>query len=490
MGACKLLIVEDELLVATDIERHLSRAGHEIVGVAEDYDRALMLAETKRPDLVLMDIKLRGRRSGIDAALAIREQLQIPVIFLTANADEHTLGKARAAGPYGFLSKPFRKEELREAVAIAIDQHKRAESLFASYQWITTMMNSLSEAVIATDTDAVVRYLNPAAESLTGWTPQDAIGRPITEVYPLTDVAGTAIHECLLKKALATGRYFGKSRLFLTTRSGSRVPIEDSATPILESGQVSGAVTIFLDISERLENERRNEAEHDRLEEEAYAANEALGQTRSELRALAANLMSTQEDERRRIARELHDDLGQQIAYLGMLVERVANETGESLTTQELRLRASQVASTVREVSHRLHPNIIADLGLSIALSSLVTQERAAGHNASFAERNVPSDIPLSTSTALYRIAQEGLRNAAKHAPGAAVQITLSRERRELQLRINDNGLGFSRVQARSNGGLGLLSMQERARLAGGNLLLSTRPGEGTILLVRVPLGD
>ena len=141
-------------------------------------------------------------------------------------------------------------------------------------------------------------------------------------------------------------------------------------------------------------------------------------------------------------------------------------------------------------MSHRLHPSIIADLGLEAALRSLVEQEREAGLDIGFSARNVPASIPLESATALYRIAQEGLRNASKHAPGAAVRTTLSHDKGELQLRIQDTGPGFPPVEVRHRGELGLISMQERARLAGGHLLLSSHSGEGTVLLVRVPLGN
>ena len=245
MQACKVLIVEDELLVAVDIEMSLSRAGHRVVGTAEDYGRAVSLAEVQCPDLVLMDIELRGEQDGVAAARAIRDRWQIPVVFLTANADEQTLTRARSAGPHGFLSKPFRNEELLEMVRIAFDQHRASQQLFASNRWLTTMLDSLSDAVIATDADALVRYLNPAAQALTGWTPVEADSRNIEEVYPLADFTGAHVRECVLKRALASGQFVGRERFTLTSKRGKKIPIEDSAAPILDGKRVVGAVTVF-----------------------------------------------------------------------------------------------------------------------------------------------------------------------------------------------------------------------------------------------------
>jgi two-component system, chemotaxis family, CheB/CheR fusion protein len=413
------------------------------------------------------------------------------VIFLTANADESTLASVRSAGPFGFLTKPFRNEELLETIRIAIDQSKQVHSLFASQRWLTTVLDSLTDAVIATDAESRVRYLNPAAAALTGWTAMEAQGRMIEEIYRLQAFGGSTPEECLLRRALRTGEYLGKDRFVLITKTGARVAIEDSAAPIREDDTIVGAVTIFLNIEDRVELERQHEIEKDRWEEQAVSATQALGETRAELRALAANLMQTQERERRRIARELHDDLGQQTAFLGIMLDRATREGYISASiSSELQAQAQRISTGLREVSHALHPSIIADLGLSAALHSLVEQERSLGHEILFPEPDVPLSVPLDTATAFYRIAQEALRNVAKHAPGAVVRIFLSRTSTELKMRIQDNGLGFSLVEVRSKGGLGLVSMQERARLVGGSLSLSTRSGKGTVLLVRAPIGD
>lgn len=489
MASCRILLVEDELIVAADLQSSLQRAGHHVVGTAEDFAEALHLAEIASPDIVLMDIKLRGSRDGIAAAAVIRERWQIPVVFLTANADERTLELARSVGPFGFLTKPFRNEELLETIRIAIGQNQSAQALFASHQWLTTVLDSLSDAVIAADEKGCVRYLNPAAEALTGWTPAEADGQAIEDVYPLTLLNGQGLEECLLRRALRLGQFQGKDRVYLTSKTGRRFLIEDSATPIREKERIVGAVTIFMDVTERLAKERAQELEKDRLEEQALIATQALGETRAELRALAGNLINTQELERRRIARELHDDLGQRAALLGVSIDNALQQSRmDGETAEALRSQIHEVSTGLREVSHRLHPSIIADLGFVAALQNLVEQERAAGRAVTLEEEAAQVSLPLDLATPLYRIAQEALHNAAKHAPAAAVSISLTATSKDILLRVQDDGPGFSLAEARIRGGLGLVSMQERARLVGGNLLLTTEPGQGTVLLARVPI--
>lgn len=487
MGSCRVLIVEDDFLISTDIEQTLYRAGYQVIGTVDTYDAALQLTESARPDLVLMDIALHGEHSGITAANKIRECWGIPVIFVTGNTDEPTLAHARSAGPYGFLSKPFRSEDLVEAVRIAIAHHHRAEQLFASTRWLTTVLDSLTDSIIATDAEGFVRYLNPAAEKLTGWSSLEAQGKPIEAVYSLTDFEGRPVHDCLLRRALASGEFVGRSRMWLSTRTGLRVAIEDAATPIVQESGVAGAVTIFSDITLRLEQERRLELERDRLEEQALAASEALGQTRQELRALAAGLMTSQEEERRRIARDLHDDIGQQVAALAMFIDR--NDRTDTDTDAEIRRRIHQISADLRNTSHALHPAILADLGIAAALDTLIEQEQEGGRDVHLSTSLDPATpVPLEIATAVYRIAQEALRNAAKHAPDTGVQLALWQQDNRLVLQIQDDGPGFSLSEVRSRGGLGLLSMQERAHAVGGHLTLTTRPGEGTVLVVDVPL--
>jgi signal transduction histidine kinase len=223
------------------------------------------------------------------------------------------------------------------------------------------------------------------------------------------------------------------------------------------------------------------------------SAEVALGTTKEELRALAASLMTVQEDERRRIARELHDDLTQRLAVIDFELEKVRQELpaeGAALANAHLttiRSRLTALTEDVRNLSHRLHPSIIEDLGLEVALRRLVHDfQRAHGIAIRCTTRSFDRPAPLPVETALYRIAQEALRNAAKHAPHALVTVTLSSTNDELRLTIEDDGPGFDVAEVRSKRGLGLVSIEERARLIGGHVDVRSVPCEGTEIVVRV----
>jgi PAS domain S-box-containing protein len=318
-----ILVVEDEAIVAMDLENSLSSLGYRIAGVASSRDEALALAERTAPDLVLMDIKLDGEFDGIAAANEIRQRWQIPVVFLTAYASDEVLARARTAGAYGYLVKPFRGCELNAVILMALNQQRLASELFAEHAWLRTVLGSLSDGVIATDAEGRVRYLNHSAEVLLGWLQAEALDRPVEEVFRVKTLGGAPVESCQLRRALGQTEPVGKQRFLLITRSGRKVPVEDSASAIVKDGQVLGAVAVLTDIRARLLLERRQAKQHLRLKEQVETAAAALGQKRTELQALSRHLMTAQEEERRRVARELHDDLGQQTALLGLALDRL-----------------------------------------------------------------------------------------------------------------------------------------------------------------------
>ena len=246
------------------------------------------------------------------------------------------------------------------------------------------------------------------------------------------------------------------------------------------------------DITQHKNAQQLLEHERQRLAREVESATEALGRTQTELRALTANLFTSQEDERRRVARELHDDIGQQLALLQIELEKCEQRFRDApaeihQTLQHLRESTASLADDVRSISHRLHPSILDDLGLPQALKALVEEfgERE-GMVATFIRRDVPANLPKQVATNLYRITQEALRNIAKHAGRTHAKITLEGSDNRLRLEIADFGEGFDTHQSRA--GLGLISMEERARVVNGTLNVQSALGRGATVIVDVPL--
>jgi two-component system, chemotaxis family, CheB/CheR fusion protein len=257
------------------------------------------------------------------------------------------------------------------------------------------------------------------------------------------------------------------------------------------SDESKGTGVILLAFEDVTERRKREEEMARQLTETGHE----LDRTKEELRALAGRLMNAREEQDRRVARELHDDFGQRLALLEITIEncrlgplgQAHPEVQETLGL--LRQRVSELSSDVRTLSHRMHPSVLDDLGLVIALKGLAEEfQLARSAPVLFTSKNVPVTLPLPYAGGVYRIAQEALSNATKYAPGAPVTITLTAGHDCLRLIISDTGPGFNPVSVRANGGLGLVSMQERAHLLGGDLRIQSQPRQGTNVSLKIPL--
>jgi signal transduction histidine kinase len=217
----------------------------------------------------------------------------------------------------------------------------------------------------------------------------------------------------------------------------------------------------------------------------------AAEQDHEQIRALALRLLSAQEDERRRVSRVIHDDICQELAALtfdfGELLSEPLREASRS-RLQELQSRLSKLSAAVRHVAHQLRPSALEDLGLVASVRSLCEElPRRNGMVVKFTKRKVPDRLPVEVMTCLYRIAQEGLRNAAKHSGAKHVIVRLAVNKDQITLAIRDDGSGFD-VRSVRKGGLGLASMEERIRLVHGDLSIESAPGHGTSIRAAVPL--
>lgn len=249
----RIMVVEDELLVAEDIAECLSLRGFEVVGIAKSSDEALTIAREHRPDLALMDIVIQGERDGIDTAAILRSELQIPVIFLTAYSQNGIIERAKAVEPLGYIIKPFEEGNLISTVEIALHKSRLDAALRKSEEWFSTTLNSIGDGVIATDEHARVKYLNQLAEILTGWSTEEASGRRIEEIFPIVNESTGAAVPNPAAEALESGQIRElANHTMLICRDGSQIAIDDSGAPIRSpEGKIVGAVLIFRDVTEK-----------------------------------------------------------------------------------------------------------------------------------------------------------------------------------------------------------------------------------------------
>jgi PAS domain S-box-containing protein len=247
MRSKRIFVVEDEAIVAADLQDRLRALGYEPVGVVAAGEEALLKVEEAQADLVLMDIQLKGSIDGVEAAERIRERLDIPIVFLTARVDEATFRRAKITAPFGYVRKPYEERELHTALEIAFYRHATEAQLRKTQQWLETVIESVGDALVVTDKWGLVELINSAAGTLSGWRPQDALLKPLSEVFQLIESSTQA------PLPLPAGDNFdgeppahSRAPVVLQNLSGSRLPVEYSVSPIRDgTGSVTGMVWLF-----------------------------------------------------------------------------------------------------------------------------------------------------------------------------------------------------------------------------------------------------
>ena len=343
-------------------------------------------------------------------------------------------------------------------VALAIGQlAARSKQLLAQRE---TLLHLSLEPLCIGDTNGQFRSVNQAMVEILGWSESELCSRSLLEFVHADDQARTK----------AAFQDFREDRSVVDVENRYRTKAGDWRWLHWKIGRpVPGASWISA-------------APRD-ITEEKWA--------REKLRDLADQVMTAQEEERRRIAGELHDDVTQRLATLGIelgLLKRTPAGAHEELC--RLQAQILQLSDDVRRLSHSLHPSILEHSDLAACLE-MHCREFTGQHGitTSFAARDLPDDVPRPVALALYRIVQESLRNVARHSGATAASVVLTGEdSTELSLFVIDNGKGFEIGKAKVSPGLGLVSIEERARHIGASVTIDSMPDAGTRLRVKVPL--
>lgn len=256
----QILIVEDEIIIAEGLQRKLKTMGYDVPVIVSSGEETIKIIKENNPDLVLMDIVIHGKMDGIETAKQIHSLFDIPVVYLTAFADEKTLERAKITEPFGYLIKPYKDRELQITIEIALYKHemerrlKQSErSLREKNQWLAAVIESIGDAVIATDPEGIIRLMNPIAEALTGWNQNEALGKPLTGIFNIISEETDKKTENPVTKAIREEKFYGLAdRTILVTKEGIKIPVDIIGSTIKSDGDsVIGIVLIFCDIFER-----------------------------------------------------------------------------------------------------------------------------------------------------------------------------------------------------------------------------------------------
>jgi PAS domain S-box-containing protein/putative nucleotidyltransferase with HDIG domain len=252
MPVTKIMIVEDEAIVARDIQKSVEAMGHLVCAVASSGEEAIQKADETRPDLVLMDIVLKGAMDGVEAAGQVGARFKIPVVYLTAFDDDEILQRAKRTAPYAYITKPFNDRELHIAIEVALYKHQAEAKIRRTEHWLAAVLRSVGDAVIASDKEGRITFMNPMAEKLTGWKQEDAFGKKMTEVLNIREEELENLERHLVEKVITEGLIINLLEdHLLIAKDGTQTPISDSVAPIRsDDGEIPGTVLVFRDITE------------------------------------------------------------------------------------------------------------------------------------------------------------------------------------------------------------------------------------------------
>lgn len=269
MNRGRILIVEDEALVAADLEDSLSRLGFEVVGIADNASDALRITQRDAPDLALLDIHIRGDMDGVGLA----EHIDVPVVFVTAHADVATLERASRTAPFGYVLKPFDERELQATLEIALSRHKAEVRLRKLEGWLATTLRTMSEGIIACDCNLRVTFMNEAGALITGWTQVEALGSSLRDVLDLvfeddTQSLDGMVRELLLNAPRSKPEPVSSGASELKRKDGTLCRIKDRVSLVLDdSGLSTGLVVVFRqNLASEQENTRRSQHEFNLIE--------------------------------------------------------------------------------------------------------------------------------------------------------------------------------------------------------------------------------
>jgi two-component system cell cycle sensor histidine kinase/response regulator CckA len=505
-----VMVVEDEQVVAQDISATLRKMGYDVTGTVSSAEACVASAQLRRPDLVLMDIHLDGDLDGIGAAGLLRERFDVPVIFLSAYADDKTVSRAKLTGPLGYLLKPFRKSELRSAIEVGLFRHQLERQLRKSECWFRTTLRAIGDAVITVDPAQRISFANPAAQSIVGRPEASLAGAELGTLFQLRDEKTGRLIPDPVELALLHGEPVQVPRHTNLAVQDRTLPIECSVAPIIdERGQKLGAVLVFKDLTEQR-----------RAEQQA-----ALNARLASLGVLTAG-----------IAHEINNPLTYILGNVGFLAEDLTHLRC-LLDTPEL--HAEEIAKCISGLTELLHEvndgaqrvaSIVADLGsfrqtpavagradarqslewaLRVSRATIVRRARIHSEllpipdvnmdqgrlgqvflnlllNAAHAmQEGNPEENELSVSTALEPCAATG--SGSRYAL-ISIGDTGSGMTPEVLERIFDPFFTTKPVGAGT--GLGLSVCHGIISEMGGEIRVTSVPGEGSTFLVRLPIAE
>ncbi|MFZ3166328.1 MAG: ATP-binding protein [Candidatus Methanoperedens sp.] len=497
MSQTKVMIVEDERIVAEDIQSSLKNLGYAVSSIVSSGNKAIEDAEKYHPDIVLMDIVLKGEMDGVEAAEQIRIRFNIPIIYLTAYSDEEILERSKITEPFGYIIKPFNDRELHTSIEIALYKYKMERKVKESEQRLSATINGMGEGVIATDEKGIIEILNPFAEALTGWRKEDAIGKSLDEVFNIISEGMVKKVENPVAKVIREGNFYGLAEnTFLISKNRIKIPVDISGSLIKDiRDYITGGVFIFVDITERKKAEETRQNNLDL----AYAnkeKSEFLASMSHELRTPLNAIIGFSDIMIAGIGGNLNET---QKGY----VEDICNAGNHLLVIIDDILDLSKVEAGKMEL-------IIEEFSVNELLESTINliKIKAMKHNINII-RDIDSQLEFmeGDKQKIKQVLFNLLSNAVKFSKqnGGTITVAVKKIDGMVRFSVSDTGIGiekknlnklFKEFQQLDSGitrkyggtGLGLVISKKLVELHGGKMTVESIYGEGSTFAFALPV--
>lgn len=487
MEKSKILVVEDNAIIAEDLRCRLENLGYIVPFIVATGSEAIDKMKENSIDLVLMDIVLQGDMDGIESAGQIRTKYGIPVIYLTAYADEATLKRAKITEPYGYLVKPASDTEMLSTIEMAIYKSNIERELRESEAKYSLLVEKAKDGVVIIK-DGVYKFANNAMANIIGYSVEELLGMEIMDtVVPEYRPIVAERHKSRMEGNQVPSTYEIKA----LCKRGEIKDVELSAGLIQYKGEAA-IMGIVRDITERKKAEDDLKKHREQLaglvEErtsELTTANELLRAEIAERRVLEKAILKTEERELQRIGYELHDGLGQLLSALSLKSQSLEDTLKEKLIPEAE--NAGRITFLIDKAKEHLRFLMQGSLPIERDKKNIVLslEELASSTTRNF---NVPClfksnrSVTIKNKAAilhLYRIAQEAVTNALKHGKPEHIEINLAKTNDMVKLTVKDNGIGITDIQNGKNG-LGLKILNYRANMIGAALDIQSDINKGT----------
>ncbi|HOU18253.1 MAG TPA: PAS domain-containing protein [Candidatus Marinimicrobia bacterium] len=268
MKELKILLAESNAETAKSISTIVTNLGYQVIETVSNGPSAVKKAIELKPDLVLISSSLKGKLNGVDTFTQIRQNLDIPIVFIIGQSEKLDLEKLKQVDANGYLFEPFTPEQVRCIIELALSNHEVEQNLVERQALLSTTLKSIGDAVITTDSNGLITFLNPVAEKLTGWSLSEAVGKPLLKVFNIINESTGKKPPNPVKKILEKGLVIElANHTVLISRNGQKIPIDDSGAPIKdEYGNILGAVLVFRDITEQRKAKKDMEYEKSLLD--------------------------------------------------------------------------------------------------------------------------------------------------------------------------------------------------------------------------------